>query len=157
MKLKLIVIGKTDEKYLLEGIEKYCSRIKHYANFEIIVIPDIKQGGKFSTDKLKEEEGKLILNKTEQTDYIILLDEKGKEFTSVNFSAFLQKRLNAGASSIVFVVGGAFGFSADVYERANEKLSLSAMTFSHQMIRLFFTEQLYRAFTILKGEKYHHQ
>jgi len=157
MKIKLIVIGKTEERYLAEGIEKYCNRIKHYASFEIIVLADVKQGGKLTTDKLKEEEAKIILNKIEQSDYLILLDEKGKEFTSIDFAAFIQKKLNAGSSSIIFVVGGAFGFSTAVYERANEKLSLSAMTFSHQMIRLLFTEQLYRAFTILKGEKYHHQ
>ena len=157
MKIKLIVIGKTDEQYLTEGIDKYAGRLKHYTNFELLVLPDVKQGSKLNTEKLKEEEGKLILSKTEQSDYIILLDEKGKEYTSTDFAALIQKRLNAGFSSIIFVVGGAFGFSSAVYERANEKLSLSQMTFSHQMIRLFFTEQLYRAFTILKGEKYHHQ
>src|ERR1700722_15114738 len=102
MKIKLIVIGKTEENYLVEGIEKYCNRIKHYASFEIVVLADVKQGGKLTTDKLKEEEGKIILNKIEQSDYLILLDEKGKEFTSVDFAAFIQKKLNAGSSSIIF-------------------------------------------------------
>src|SRR6185437_16140109 len=144
MKIKLIIIGKTDEKYLLEGIDKYCGRLKHYTNFDQIVIPDIKLGGKLTLDKLREEEGKLMLSKLENADYVILLDEKGKEHTSVDFANFIQKKLNAGASSLVFIVGGAYGFSAEVYKRANEKLSFSQMTFSHQMIRLFFTEQLYR-------------
>jgi 23S rRNA (pseudouridine1915-N3)-methyltransferase len=155
MKIKLLVIGKTDEEYLSEGIAKFFKRITHYINYEIEVIPDVKQGNKLSTEKLKEEEGKLILKKIGAHDQLILLDEKGSAFTSRQFSAFLQKKLNGGAN-IVFTVGGAFGFSKEVYERANEKISLSSMTFSHQVIRLFFNEQLYRAFTILKGEKYHH-
>jgi 23S rRNA (pseudouridine1915-N3)-methyltransferase len=155
MKIKLLVIGKTDEEYLSEGIAKFFKRITHYVNYEIEVIPDVKQGNKFSREKLKEEEGKLILKKLGANDQLILLDEKGRAFTSRQFSAFLQKKLNGGAN-IVFTIGGAFGFSKEVYERANEKISLSSMTFSHQMIRLFFNEQLYRAFTILKGEKYHH-
>jgi 23S rRNA (pseudouridine1915-N3)-methyltransferase len=155
MKIKLLVIGKTDEEYLSEGIAKFFKRITHYINYEIEVIPDVKQGNKLSIEKLKEEEGKLILKKLGTHDQLILLDEKGTAFTSRQFSAFLQKKLNGGAN-IIFVVGGAFGFSKEVYERANEKISLSSMTFSHQIIRLFFNEQLYRAFTILKGEKYHH-
>jgi 23S rRNA (pseudouridine1915-N3)-methyltransferase len=155
MKIKLLVIGKTDEKYLVEGIEKFSKRITHYVNYETEVIADVKQGNKLNTGKLKEEEGKLILKKISPNDQLVLLDEKGSTFTSRQFSAFLQKKINGGAN-IIFVVGGAFGFSKEVYERANEKISLSSMTFSHQMIRLFFNEQLYRAFTILKGEKYHH-
>jgi 23S rRNA (pseudouridine1915-N3)-methyltransferase len=155
MKIKLLVIGKTDEAYLSEGIAKFFKRITHYINYEIEVIPDLKQGKKLSTEKLKEEEGKLILKKLGAHDQLILLDEKGSAFTSRQFSAFLQKKLNGGAN-IVFTIGGAFGFSKEVYERANEKISLSSMTFSHQIVRLFFNEQLYRAFTILKGEKYHH-
>ncbi|WP_018476148.1 23S rRNA (pseudouridine(1915)-N(3))-methyltransferase RlmH [Pontibacter roseus] len=156
MKIKLIAIGKTDEKFLEEGIEKYLKRLKHYHPVEFIIIPDIKQGGKFTADNLKEAEGKLILQKVQEGDHLILLDEKGKTFTSSEFASFLQKKLNAVTTNLVFVIGGAFGFSAAVYQRANDKISLSEMTFSHQMVRLFFTEQLYRGFTILRGEKYHH-
>jgi 23S rRNA (pseudouridine1915-N3)-methyltransferase len=155
MKIKLLVIGKTDEAYLNEGIGKFLKRIIHYVNYEIEVIGDVKQGNKLNVEKLKEEEGKLILKKINPNDQVVILDEKGKAFTSRQFSAFLQKKLNGG-SNLVFVVGGPFGFSKEIYERANEKISLSSMTFSHQMIRLFFNEQLYRALTILKGEKYHH-
>ena len=157
MKIKLIAIGKTDEKYLEEGIEKYLKRLKHYTPFELTVIPDIKQGGKFTAEKLKEEEGKLILQKLQEGDQLVLLDEKGKNFTSTEFANFLQKKLNTVNTNLVFVIGGAFGFSPAVYQRANEQISLSRMTFSHQMVRLFFTEQLYRGFTILRGEKYHHE
>jgi 23S rRNA (pseudouridine1915-N3)-methyltransferase len=155
MKIKLIAIGKTDEKFLEEGIDKYLKRLKHYHPFEFIVIPDIKQGGKYSSDKLKEEEGKLILQKVQEGDFLILLDEKGKMFTSGEFATFLQKKLNTVTTNLIFVIGGAFGFSEAVYSRANDKMALSKMTFTHQMIRLFFTEQLYRGFTILRGEKYH--
>jgi 23S rRNA (pseudouridine1915-N3)-methyltransferase len=157
MKIKLIAIGKTDEKYLEEGIEKYLKRLKHYNPFELIVIPDIKQGGKFTAEKLKEEEGKLILQKVQEGDQLVLLDEKGKNFTSAEFANFLQKKLNTVNTNLIFIIGGAFGFSPAVYQRANEQISLSRMTFSHQMVRLFFTEQLYRGFTILRGEKYHHE
>ncbi|MBB6610929.1 23S rRNA (pseudouridine(1915)-N(3))-methyltransferase RlmH [Pontibacter sp. Tf4] len=155
MKIKLIAIGKTDEKFLEEGIDKYLKRLKHYHSFEFIVIPDIKQGGKFTSDKLKDEEGKLILQKVQEGDYLILLDEQGKMFTSNEFATFLQKKLNSVTTNLIFVIGGAFGFSEAVYNRANEKMALSKMTFTHQMVRLFFTEQLYRGFTILRGEKYH--
>lgn len=157
MKIKLIAIGKTDEAFLEEGIEKYLKRLKHYHPVEFIVIPDIKQGGKYTADNLKEAEGKLILQKVQEGDYLILLDDKGKMFTSSEFAAFLQKKLNSVTTNLIFVIGGAFGFSPAVYQRANEKLSLSKMTFSHQMVRLFFTEQLYRGFSILRGEKYHHE
>ena|SRR5688572_1681416 len=157
MKIKLIAIGKTDEKYLEEGIEKYLKRLKHYNPFELIVIPDIKQGGKFTAEKLKEEEGKLILQKVQEGDQLVLLDEKGKNFTSAEFANFLQKKLNTVNTNLIFVIGGPFGFSPAVYQRANEQISLSRMTFSHQMVRLFFTEQLYRGFSILRGEKYHHE
>ena len=157
MKIKLIAIGKTDEAFLEEGIEKYLKRLKHYHPVEFIVIPDIKQGGKYTADNLKEAEGKLILQKVQEGDYLILLDDKGKMFTSSEFATFLQKKLNSVTTNLIFVIGGAFGFSPAVYQRANEKLSLSKMTFSHQMVRLFFTEQLYRGFTILRGEKYHHE
>ncbi|QCR22054.1 23S rRNA (pseudouridine(1915)-N(3))-methyltransferase RlmH [Pontibacter sp. SGAir0037] len=156
MKIKLIAIGKTDEKFLEEGIEKYLKRLKHYHPFEFIIIPDIKQGGKFSAEQLKEAEGKLIQQKLQEGDHVILLDEKGKTFTSSEYATFLQKKLNTVTTNLIFIIGGAFGFSPALYERANDKISLSKMTFSHQMVRLFFTEQLYRGFTILRGEKYHH-
>lgn len=156
MKIKLIAIGKTDEAYLEEGIDKYLKRLKHYLPVEVIIIPNIKQGGKFTADNLKEAEGKLILQKVQDGDHLVLLDEKGKTFTSTEYANFLQKKLNSVSSNLIFVIGGAFGFSPAVYQRANEQISLSKMTFSHQMIRLFFVEQLYRGFTILRGEKYHH-
>jgi 23S rRNA (pseudouridine1915-N3)-methyltransferase len=156
MKIKLIVIGKTDESFLIEGIEKYTKRLKHYVPFEMIVLPDVKQGSKQIIEKQKEEEGKMILSKIDN-DYLILLDENGKEFSSEDFAGFLQKKMNAGIQTLAFVVGGPFGFSEEMYSKAKEKVSLSKMPFSHQMIRLFFTEQLYRGFTIIKGEKYHHK
>jgi 23S rRNA (pseudouridine1915-N3)-methyltransferase len=157
MKIKLLVVGKTDESYIIEGIDKYLKRLKHYINFEIITLPDSKQGSKLQIEKLKEEEGKLLLQKIETSDQVVLLDEKGKDLTSEDFAGFLQKKMNAGFPCLVFIVGGPFGFSPEVYKRANDQVSLSKMTFSHQMVRLFFTEQLYRAFTIIKGEKYHHK
>lgn len=156
MKIKLIAIGKTDESYLKEGIDKYLKRLKHYVSFELIIINDVKVGKKKNIALQKELEEKEILSKVNTNDYLILLDEKGEEYHSVGFSKFLQKRMNSG-NDIVFVIGGPFGFSERMYERANAKIGLSKLTFSHQMVRLFFVEQLYRAFTILKGEKYHHQ
>ena len=156
MKIKLIAIGKTDESYLKEGIDKYLKRLKHYVSFELIIINDVKVGKKANATLQKELEEKEILSKVNDNDFLILLDEKGEEYHSVGFSKFLQKRMNSG-NDIVFVIGGPFGFSDRMYERANTKVGLSKLTFSHQMVRLFFVEQLYRAFTILKGEKYHHQ
>ena len=156
MKIKLIVIGKTNADYLKTGESDYEYRLKHYCKFEELLIPQIKNGGKLSHNDLKIKEGKLILKSVDQNDQIILLEEKGKSFSSVDFSNFLNQKLLSSNKKLVFVIGGAFGFSEEVYKRANSKLSLSKMTFSHQMIRLIFKEQLYRAFTILKGEKYHH-
>ena len=156
MKIKLIQIGKTEEYYLQDGIKKYMSRITHYIPFELISLPDIKNGNKMAIEKLKEEECKFISSKITVSDVVVLLDEKGLQLSSVEFSQNLQKKMNASVSTIVFVIGGAFGFSKEMYARSNEKLSISKMTFSHQMIRLLFVEQLYRALTILKGEKYHH-
>ena len=155
MKIKLIVIGRTDESYLKDGITKYLERLKHYVNFEFIILNDIKLGKKANIILQKEMEGKLILEKVNLNDFLVLLDENGEHFTSMNFSNYIQKRMNAG-NDLIFVVGGPFGFSEELYSRANAKISLSKMTFSHQMVRLFFVEQIYRAFTILKGEKYHH-
>jgi len=155
VKIKLITIGKTDEAYLKEGINKYASRLKHYIEFEFKEIPDVKMGKKQNIKLQKEAEGKEILKLISKSEFIILLDEKGKEFNSSEFSQFIQKRMNTGMD-IVFVIGGPFGFSKEVYVQANMKIALSQMTFSHQMVRLFFVEQIYRSFTILKGEKYHH-
>ncbi|HLU85179.1 MAG TPA: 23S rRNA (pseudouridine(1915)-N(3))-methyltransferase RlmH [Vicingaceae bacterium] len=155
MKMKLIAIGKTDEAFLVEGIEKYLKRLKHYVSFEIMVLNDVKTGKKLNIELQKEQEGRAILEKVQSNETLILLDENGKDFTSVGFANFLQKKLNAG-NNLVFVIGGPFGFSTEVYQRADAQLALSKLTFSHQMVRLFFVEQLYRAFTIIKGEKYHH-
>ena len=155
MKIKLIVIGKTDESYLIQGIQKYIERVKHYVSFEVEMLPDIKLGKKSNVNLQKEKEGVLILSKVKKSDFIILLDEKGKEYDSVGFSKFLQKRMNAGLD-LVFVIGCPFGFAQSVYAASHSKLAISQMTFSHQMIRLLFVEQLYRGFSILKGEKYHH-
>lgn len=156
MKLSLLVVGETDDKELQGAIERYVKRLKHYCTFEIEVLKTPKQFRKLGNEELKTAEGKLILDKLGNQDYLVLLDEKGVEFKSVEFSGKLQKWLNGGSKRIVFLIGGAFGFSDQVYQRADFKLGLSRMTLTHQMVRLFFTEQLYRAFTILKNEKYHH-
>ena len=155
MKIKLIVIGKTDEVYLKEGISKYVSRLKHYINFEVKEIPDVKIGKKQNIILQKEAEGKEISSHIDKSDFVVLLDEKGKEYNSVDFSKFIQKRMNTGMN-LTFVIGGPFGFSNEIYALADSKIALSQLTFSHQMVRLFFAEQIYRSFTILKGEKYHH-
>jgi 23S rRNA (pseudouridine1915-N3)-methyltransferase len=155
MKIEFRVVGKTNEDYLKEGISIYEKRLKHYIAFESFVISDIKK--KMSSDLLKQAEGEAILAPLEREDYLILLDENGKNYTSVEFSEFISRFMNNGTKKLVFQIGGAFGFSAPVYERAQTKLSLSKMTFSHQMVRLFFVEQLYRAFSILRNEKYHNE
>jgi 23S rRNA (pseudouridine1915-N3)-methyltransferase len=157
MKIRLICVGKTERSYLKEGESEYLKRLKHYCSFEKIEISELKNAKKLSEDQIKLEEGKLILVKLDSSEQLILLDENGKSFDSVGFSKFLQKKFNQGGKSIVFVVGGAYGFSDEMYARSNGKISLSEMTFSHQMVRLFFIEQVYRALTILKGEPYHHQ
>ncbi len=157
MNIKLIVVSKTDIPYLQAGIEEYVGRLRHYCDFEMIVIPALKNLGKASPDEVKEREGQLILKQLEKVDTVVLLDEHGREYTSVGFSEYLQKQMNAGTRTLAFVIGGAFGFSPAVYAAANHKISLSQMTFNHQMVRLFFTEQLYRAFTILHHEKYHNE
>ncbi len=156
MKIKLVIIGKTDESYIKEGVAKYIARLKHYANFETVEIPDVKMGKKQNILKQKELEGKEILKHVTKSSFLILLDENGREFNSVGYAQFIQKRMNA-SLDLVFVIGGPFGFSDEVYKTSNQKIALSQMTFSHQMVRLFFVEQMYRAFSILKGEKYHHQ
>ncbi len=157
MNIKLIVISKTDQPYLQEGIDIYVKRLRHYTNFEIDVIPALKDQKGASPEEIKEREAALLLKRLEGADRIILLDEHGKEHTSVGFSQYLQKQMNAGTRNLVFVVGGAFGFAPSVYAVAHDKISLSLMTFNHQMVRLFFVEQLYRAFTILRHEPYHNE
>jgi len=157
MKIFLLVIGKTDETYLQKGIDIFLKRIPHYISFEMKVIPDLKNSKNLSEDQQKEKEGELIIQQLAPSDELILLDENGTETSSVEFARFLEKRMISGIKRLVFVIGGPYGFSATVYSRANGKLSLSKMTFSHQMVRLIFAEQLYRAMTILKGEPYHHQ
>ncbi len=157
MKIKLIAIGKTDNKSLQTLIETYQGRLKHYINFQFEIIPDIKNAKHLSEQQQKEKEGNLILKKLVATDQLILLDEKGTEFKSVDFSKYLQKKMNSGIKQLVLVIGGPYGFSEAVYKKSQGKISLSKMTFSHQMIRLFAIEQLYRAFTILKNEPYHHE
>jgi len=156
MKISLYLIGKTDDTYIKDGFEKFQKRLKHYIKFETIVLPDIKKAKNLSEQQQKQKEAELILSKVETSDFLILLDEKGKEFTSVQFSSYLQKKMLAATKHLIFVIGGPYGFDQSVYERANDKIALSKMTFSHQMVRLIFIEQLYRAFTILKGEPYHH-
>ena len=155
MKVKLIVVGKTNVNYLKDGETEYEQRIKHYVNFEQLIISDVKNAKNLSTAQLKNKEGLQILSKINTSDYVVLLDEKGKQFSSNEFSNFLINKNLSNTKYLVFVVGGAFGFSDEVYQRADYKFSLSKMTFTHQMIRVFFKEQLYRALTIIKGEKYH--
>lgn len=157
MNIKLIAIGKTDDKNLQILIEGYMKRLSYYIKFDMEIIPDLKNVKNLSEAQQKEKEGELILSKINSTDHLILLDENGKTFSSIGFSEFLQKKMNAGIKTLVFIIGGPYGFSEAVYQKANGKVSLSEMTFSHQMIRLFVIEQLYRGFTILKNEPYHHQ
>ena len=157
MNIKILTIGKTDNKALQSLIDDYTKRLSFYIKFDLEIIPDIKNVKNLSESQQKEKEGELILAKLLPTDQLILLDEKGTTFSSVGFSDYLQKKMNSGAKTIVFVIGGPYGFSDEVYQKAQGKISLSLLTFSHQMVRLFFIEQLYRGFTILKNEPYHHQ
>lgn len=157
MKIKLLVIGKTDDKNLIQLIENYQNRLQHYIKFELDVIPDIKNVKNLSQLQQKEKEGELILNRIQSSDQLILLDEKGKEFRSLEFASWLQKKMNSGIKQLVLVIGGPYGFSEAVYKKSSGKIALSKMTFSHQMIRLFVVEQLYRGFTILRNEPYHHE
>ena len=157
MNIKLLTIGKTDNKALQSLIDDYTKRLSFYIKFDLEIIPDIKNVKNLSESQQKEKEGELILAKLTATDQLILLDEKGTTFSSVGFSDYLQKKMNSGAKTLVFVIGGPYGFSDEVYQKAQGKISLSLMTFSHQMVRLFFIEQLYRGFTILRNESYHHQ
>lgn len=157
MNIRLIAIGKTDNKQLQALIDDYQKRLSFYIKFDLEIIPDIKNVKSLSESQQKEKEGELILSKITATDQLVLLDENGKTYSSVGFSEELQKKMNSGIKTLAFVIGGPYGFSESVYAKASAKISLSQMTFSHQMIRLFFVEQLYRGFTILKNEPYHHQ
>ena len=156
MKILLLVIGKTDEDYLITGIKKYVGRIGHYASFEMKEIPDIRNRKTLSEDQQKKAESFLLLQQLQPGDHVVLLDENGTQYSSTSFAEQLGKQMASGAKRLVLVSGGPSGFAPEVYDKANAKLSLSPMTFSHQMVRLIFVEQLYRAFTILKGEPYHH-
>ncbi|GAA4330670.1 23S rRNA (pseudouridine(1915)-N(3))-methyltransferase RlmH [Mucilaginibacter gynuensis] len=156
MKITLLTVGKTEDAYIKEGIEKYVKRLKHYTKLELVDLPELKNTKALTQEQQKVKEAELILKKITPLDYVILLDEKGLELSSTQFAELINKRSVSSSANIIFVVGGPYGFDAIVYQRANDKLSLSRMTFSHQMVRLFFVEQLYRAYTIIKGEPYHH-
>ncbi|RMA64611.1 23S rRNA (pseudouridine(1915)-N(3))-methyltransferase RlmH [Ulvibacter antarcticus] len=157
MKINLIAIGKTDNRNLQSLMDDYTKRLGFYVSFELQIIPDIKNAKNLSEALQKEAEGNEILKRINTSDTVILLDEKGKAYSSVGFSEYLQKKMNSGLKNLVFVIGGPYGFSEEIYNRSNGKVSLSQMTFSHQMVRLFIIEQLYRGFTILKNEPYHHR
>ena len=157
MKVTLILVGKTVNKHFVELIDEYAGRVKHYIGFDMVTIPELKNTKNLSVEQQKQQEGTLILKQLQAGDCIVLLDEHGKEFRSVEFAKYMEQKMQTVSKRLVFVIGGAYGFSPDVYAQANEKLSLSKMTFSHQMIRMIFVEQLYRAMTIMKGEPYHHE
>jgi len=157
MNIKLILVGKTTEDYLNTAINKYLKRLKFYVNFEMIIISELKNVKKINFEQQKEKEGKLILSKINKTDYVVLLDEKGKEFSSEKFADWLNNKQINSTKTLTFIVGGPYGFSKEIYLLASEKISLSQMTFSHQMIRLLFVEQLYRAYTTINNEPYHHK
>ncbi|WP_343486034.1 23S rRNA (pseudouridine(1915)-N(3))-methyltransferase RlmH [Allomuricauda sp. d1] len=156
MTITLLAIGKTDSPELQKLISEYQNRLRHYIKFDFRLLPDIKNTKNLSEAQQKEKEGQLILKNVQSSDVLVLLDEHGKQFSSTAFATALQKRMNSGIKNLVFVIGGPYGFSEEVHQRAQQKISLSKMTFSHQMVRLFFVEQLYRAFTILRNEPYHH-
>ncbi|WP_435263565.1 23S rRNA (pseudouridine(1915)-N(3))-methyltransferase RlmH [Tenacibaculum sp. nBUS_03] len=157
MKVKLLAIGKTDNKHLVQLITEYEKRLKHYIKFSLEIIPDIKNAKNLSETQQKNKEGELIISKLQPTDYLVLLDDKGTAYTSMEFSKYLQKKMNSGLKQLVIVIGGPYGFSDAIYQKSKGKISLSKMTFSHQMIRLFIIEQIYRGFTILRNEPYHHE
>lgn len=157
MEIELMTVGKTTSKIIIAGIEEYTKRLRHYIPYSINMLSDVRNAGKLKADQQKEAEGEMILSKLSASDFVVLLDERGKEYTSMEFSAFIERQMVAGRKRVVFVVGGPYGFSQAVYDRADSKLSLSKMTFNHEMVRLFFTEQIYRAMTILRNEPYHHE
>lgn len=157
MKITFLTVGKTEDAYLKEGIDKYVKRLKHYTKLELAETPELKNTKALSPEQQKAKEAELILKKVTPLDFVILMDEKGSEFTSTQFAAYINKKEVTTSANLIFIIGGPYGFDASVYQRANDKISLSRMTFSHQMVRLFFVEQLYRAYTIMKGEPYHHE
>lgn len=156
MKITLMVVGRTTSPNLRTGIEEYARRVNRYIPFDIIELPDVKTSRKLTEEKQKEAEGEMMLQRIQPADYVVLLDERGREMTSREFSVNLEKKANTLPRQLYFIVGGPYGFSPAMYDRANEKMSLSKMTFPHEMVRLFFTEQLYRAYTIQRNEPYHH-
>ena len=157
MKTTLIMVGKTTNKHIIELVEEYVQRLKHYINFEVVVIPELKNTKSMSVEQQKRNEGELIMKQIQQGDVVVLLDEHGKELRSVKFAEWVSNKMNTVNKRLVFIIGGPYGFSPEIYSLAHEKLSLSLMTFSHQMIRLIFVEQIYRAMTIINGEPYHHE
>ncbi|MBQ0115292.1 MAG: 23S rRNA (pseudouridine(1915)-N(3))-methyltransferase RlmH [Bacteroidales bacterium] len=156
MRATLLVVGKTTTGYLRQGIDEYVARLSHYIQFDIQYVGDIKNTKKLSEAQQKQAEGVALLQQFDSSDFVVLLDEHGREYTSMDFAQYIQKRMNSGSKRLVFVIGGPYGFSQEVYNRANDKLSMSKMTFPHELIRLVFVEQLYRGFTILNHEPYHH-
>lgn len=157
MRITLLTVGKTDVRWVREGLELYSSRLVHYVPFELVEIPELKNVSALTKDQIKKKEGELVLKQIRPSDEVVLLDEHGRQFGSVEFSKYLEEKLSRGSRDLVFVIGGAYGFSEEVYQRSNAEVSLSKMTFSHQMVRTIFVEQLYRAFTIMKNEPYHHE
>jgi 23S rRNA (pseudouridine1915-N3)-methyltransferase len=157
MKVILLSVGKTDDLFFAQIIEEYKKRVNHYISFEMNVVPDLKNRKNLSEKEQKTEEGNMILKTLQSSDYIVLLDDKGKQYSSVELARFMEKKMHSVPKRLVFVIGGPYGFSSEIYERANEKLSLSKLTFTHQMVRVVFAEQLYRAMTILNNEPYHHE
>ncbi|MBQ0047268.1 MAG: 23S rRNA (pseudouridine(1915)-N(3))-methyltransferase RlmH [Prevotellaceae bacterium] len=157
MKVALVLVGKTVNKHFINLIDEYAGRVKHYIGFDIITIPELRNTKNLSAEQQKQQEGELILKQLQPGDHVVLLDEHGKEYRSIEFSKYMEHKMLTVSKRLVFIIGGPYGFSPDVYDKANEKLSLSKMTFSHQMIRLIFVEQLYRAMTIMRGEPYHHE
>lgn len=157
MKITLLTVGKTDKDWVRQGLDIYVSRLKHYIPFAIVEIPELKGVSSLTKEQIKTREGELILKNIRPTDDVILMDERGKQHSSVELAKVIQDKISYAGKDIVFVIGGAYGFSDPVYVRANSKISLSRMTFSHQMVRVIFAEQLYRAFTIIRGEPYHHE
>lgn len=157
MKIDLLVIGKTDAEYIRTGIAEYEKRLTRYIPYEMKIIPDIKNSKNMTESMQKEKEAEALLGQLQASDYVVLLDEQGKEYSSVGFSEYLAQKMQYTTKRLVFIIGGPYGFAESVYQRANDKISLSRMTFSHQMVRLIFAEQIYRAMTILKGEPYHHK
>jgi 23S rRNA (pseudouridine1915-N3)-methyltransferase len=157
MQLTILCIGKTGKSFLEEGEKEYLKRLSHYVPVKLAILPDVKAAKNLSEEQIRQKEGEQFLEKIAASDTVVLLDERGRQFGSVEFSGYLQELFNRGGKQVFFLVGGPYGFSKTIYERANGSISLSKMTFSHQMVRLFFLEQIYRAMTILKGEPYHHR